>query len=287
MAKKRKEIEKQDNINNISGKNMDEKDSKGKYIVIYTFMTIMLIALVSLVFIILKDKFYLVYKNPIATIELEDLGEIKIELYPAKAPNTVNHFVKLAQFGFYDNKIVYGRDAVSLHFGRESMGGVPKTKTSMIDENIEENSEQDFEYEIDGEFEKNSFKSNNIKHEKYVVSLTRADYTDIIPALQQQSYNTGSSMFKILFEDAPGMNGNYAAFGKVIEGFEIIDELADRNIVIDVETEEDKEELNEFVEFVKIKSVNVETFGNKFNDLKLHKKFSIEDFILQIYETKI
>ena len=94
-------------------------------------------------------------------------------------------------------------------------------------------------------------------------------------------------MFKILFKDAPGMNGNYAAFGKVIEGFEIIDELAERKLRANIEDEEDLADLNEFEEFVKIESITIDTFGKKFKDVKLHKKFSLDEFFLQMVDPKI
>ena len=269
-------------------KNIKENnEEKTSYTMIYIFISLILVVLVTVVFLILDDKLYLTYKNPIATIQLEELGEIKVELEPTKAPNTVNHIIKLIEKEFYNDKVIYGRDAVSIHFGREDKGMPPTLKTSLIDESIEEGSALDFEYEIDGEFEKNNFKSNDLKHEKYVLSLVRADYTEIIPNLQHHSHNSGSPMFKILFKDAPGMNGNYAAFGKVIEGFEIIDELAERKLRANIEDEEDLADLNEFEEFVKIESITVDTFGKKFKDVKLHKKFSLDEFFLQMVDPKI
>lgn len=262
-----------------------EETSKGKYVFIYFFMFIMIIALIGLVFVILNEKFLFMYKNPIATIELEDFGKIKIELEPLKAPNTVNHFIKLVESGYYDGKVVYGKDAVSLHFGRTKKGGEEHPTVSMVDNTIEEGSDLDYEYEIDGEFERNNFKGNDIKHQKYVVSLVRADYSNIMEKIQHYSYNAGTGMFKILFEDAPGMDGNYAAFGRVIDGEEIIDQLTGRKLRFEPETEEDKADLNEFNKFVTIKSITVDTFGRKFKDVKLHKRFSLEEFIVQLYES--
>lgn len=258
---------------------------KFKHVFIYIFMAIMIIAIIALLFVILNNRFSLIYKNPIAKVDIEGYGEITIELEPSKAPNTVNHFIKLAEDGFYDGKVIYGKDAVSLHFGRGERGEDVEATTSMVDKEIEEGSSLDFAYEIDGEFENNNFKFNNLKHEKYVVSLVRADYSEVFEGLipQQNSYNSGNSMFKILIEDAPGMNGNYAAFGKVIDGKDIIDELAEAKLKF----EEDKEEINVFDKFITIKSITVDTFGRKFPELKLHKKFLWEEFILEYYKDRM
>lgn len=264
----------------------EENSGKAKYVFIYIFMSIMIIAILALLFIIANEKYSLIYKNPIAVIDLEEFGEIKVELEPLKAPNTVNHFVKLIQSGYYDGKVVYGIDAVSIHFARNTRGEAIDPVTSLVDKTIIEDSDLDYAYEIDGEFEENNFKLNDIRHDKYVISLVRADYSDLQVIPEHNSFNSGTAMFKILYEDAPGMNGNYAAFGKVIEGQEIIDKLAERKLRFAIETEEDKADLNEFNKFVKIKSITVDTFGRKFKDLKLHQKFIPEEFLLKLFEDR-
>lgn len=280
-----KKLDKKDNKDN----KVSEECSvycKTRYAFIYFFIAIMFASLVAVGFYMLNEKYSLIYKKPIATIELENLGSFKVELEPIKAPNTVAHFVKLAEAGFYDGKVVYGKDAVSLHFGRGPKGEEIKPKTSLIDSNVVPDSIQDYEYEIDGEFEANNFKDNDIKHDKYVISLVRADYSEILQKIQHYSYNSGTAMFKILLDDAPGMNGHYTAFGKVIEGFDVVDKLAKTELRFEPETEEDKADLNEFKDFVKIKSVNVETFGRKFKNVKTHKRFNLEEFIIEIYKDK-
>ena len=105
---------------------------------------------------------------------------------------------------------------MSYHFGRSLDKKNPLSEVFLSDVNkkIPKGTEHDYAFEIDGEFEKNDFKGNDIKHEKYVLSLVRADYTFLVPKLQKQSYNAGTPIFKILFENAPGMDGNYAAFRK-------------------------------------------------------------------------
>ncbi len=292
LKKQRKEKEKNKNIKENRKDNIKKDDEvthkshRGKYIFIYFVMFVMLVALIGLILFILNEKFSILYKNPVATIELEEYGTIKVELEPSKAPNTVASFVRLAEEGLYNDTVVYGKDAVSLHFGRGKKGQELTAKLSLIDKTIEKDSDLDYDYEIDGEFENNNFKTNDIKHEKYVLSLVRADYSKILDKIQHYSYNAGTPMFKILIDDAPGMNGNYTAFGKVIEGQDIIDKLAERKLRFEPETKEDKVDLNEFKDFVKIKSITVNTFGRKFKNVETHKKFNLEEYIIQLYEDK-
>ncbi len=281
-TKKEKKIKKDVRVDiqeEVTEEMMDEETSKAKYVFIYFFMTLMLIAILALLFIILNDRYSLIYKKPVATIELEEYGNIVVELDPTKAPNTVSNFVKLVEDGFYDGKVVYGLDAISVHFGRAKRGESDNATTSMVDKSIEVDSALDYEYEIDGEFENNNFKLNDINHEKYVLSLVRADYSDLGVIPQAYSYNSGAPQFKVLFDNAPGMNGNYAAFGKVIEGTEIIDELTKRKLESNWEGE-----LNRYEKFVTIKSITVNTFGRKFKDVKLHKMFSPEEYFLQLFQ---
>ena len=131
-------------------------------------------------------------------IEMENGGLIKIELYPEIAPKTVANFEKLVKEGFYDGLtfhriipgfMIQGGDPLG-----NGMGG------------SEEN--------IYGEFRMNGFQ-NNLKHERGVISMARA-----------QSPNSASSQFFIMHANAPHLDGGYAAFGRVIEGMDVVDEIA-------------------------------------------------------------
>ena len=155
-------------------------------------------------------------KNPILTLEIENYGNVKIELYPEYAPNTVKNIIKLTENGYYDGKVLYGTDEISVYVGRNSEGEIDYPKLSTLDKEVEK--ENDYEYEIKGEFVANGFETNTLKHKKGIVSMIRADYTQVLgSSLLEQSFNSGSSQFTILTKDARNLNGMYAGFGKVIE----------------------------------------------------------------------
>ena len=137
-------------------------------------------------------------KNPVVTIELEDGGIIKAELYPDVAPNTVNNFLSLVKCGFY-NDLCFHRVIA----GFMIQGGCPLG-----------NGTGDPGYSIPGEFSDNGFK-NDLKHEPGVLSMARAAHPD-----------SAGSQFFIMHKKAPHLDGSYAAFGKVVEGIEAVDEIA-------------------------------------------------------------
>ena len=136
-------------------------------------------------------------KNPIVTITMENGGVIKAELYPEVAPNTVNNFVDLVNRGFYDGLIFH-----RVIPGFMIQGGCPEgTGTGGPG------------YSIKGEFTSNGFK-NDLKHSKGVLSMARAMHPD-----------SAGSQFFIMVEDAPHLDGQYASFGKVIEGMDEADKI--------------------------------------------------------------
>ena len=136
--------------------------------------------------------------NPIATIEMEDGGVIVVELYPDVAPNTVANFVELANAGFYDGVIFHRVIA-----GFMIQGGDP-TGTGAGGPG----------YGIKGEFAANGVQ-NDLKHTRGVISMARA-----------MSYDSAGSQFFIMHADAPHLDGQYAAFGEVIEGMDVVDAIA-------------------------------------------------------------
>ncbi len=137
--------------------------------------------------------------NPIVTITIRDLGDIKCELYPEIAPITVENFVKLASQGFY-NGLTFHRVIP----GFMIQGGCPDG-TGMGGPG----------YHIKGEFSRNGV-PNDLRHTRGVLSMARAMDPD-----------SAGSQFFIMHEDAPHLDGSYAAFGKVIEGIEIVDRIAE------------------------------------------------------------
>ena len=137
-------------------------------------------------------------KNPIVTIEMESGNTIKIELYPEVAKNTVDNFISLINQGFY-NGLIFHRVIENFMI----QGGDPQG-TGMGGPG----------YTIKGEFANNNFQ-NDLKHERGVISMARSQHP-----------NSAGSQFFIMHMNAPHLDGNYAAFGKVIEGIEEVDRIA-------------------------------------------------------------
>ena len=127
-------------------------------------------------------------KNPIIKLNVKDYGTIVAELYPEKAPKTVENFVKLVEDGFFSGLI----------FHRVIAGFIQKRAASIY-----------------GEFAANGFPQNDLKHERGTLSMARTS----VP-------NSASSQFFVMHADAPYLDGQYAAFGQVIEGIEVVDKIA-------------------------------------------------------------
>ena len=214
-------------------------------------------------------------KNPILSLEIEEYGTVKIELYPEYAPNTVKNIIALAQKGYYDGKVFYGTDEISVYIGRNEDGQIDYPRLSTLDENISD--ANDFEYEIKGEFIANGFNENTLKHEKGVVSMIRADYTQVMGNLQEESYNSASSQFTILTENARSLNGMYAAFGKVVEGMEIVESIYD--IEKQVSEEEESSVIEKFITMPKIIKATIETYGVNYGMPQVHEAFDYEGYM--------
>ena len=162
--------------------------------------------------------------NPIATMEVEGYGTIKIELYPELAPNTVKNFIELANSGFY-NGLTFHRIVDEFVI----QGGDPLG-----------NGTGDAGYKIKGEFTSNGVE-NKLSHTTGVVSMSRAMDND-----------SASSQFFIVTGDSPFLDGEYAGFGKVIEGLDVVEEIDDVE-VDSISNAPNKE--------VVIKSITIDTKG--------------------------
>ncbi|PWT26537.1 MULTISPECIES: peptidylprolyl isomerase [Butyrivibrio] len=162
-------------------------------------------------------------QNPIVTITMESGDVIKAELYPEIAPNTVNNFISLINKGFY-NGVIFHR----VIKGFMLQGGDPEG-TGMGGPG----------YSIKGEFSHNGFK-NDLKHTPGVLSMART----MIP-------DSAGSQFFIMHKDAPHLDGEYAAFGKVTEGMDVV------NTIAETQTDWNDRPVSE----QKMKSVTVDTFG--------------------------
>mgnify|MGYP004680504785 FL=1 len=209
-------------------------------------------------------------KNPIATMEVSyvdndgntQTGTVKIELDPSVAPESVANFVNLANNGFYDNLTFHRIVSDFMIQGGSSDGtGSGSAKLSDLDKKIQANSSSDYTYSIKGEFANNNI-NNNLKFEKGVIGMARSDYSSY--GLTEEWYNSGSSQFFIVTTDKKetldSLNYNYASFGKVIEGYEVVEAISN----VKVTTEEGSSEASKPENAPVIKSIRVDTFGAKY-----------------------
>ena len=166
---------------------------------------------------------------PIATIVVKDFGTIKAELYPDKAPNTVNNFISLSNSGFYDGLIFHRVIKGFMNQGGDPDGigtGGPG-------------------YSIKGEFSNNGYTNNDLKHTAGVLSMARSGDPD-----------SAGSQFFIMADTAKHLDGEYAAFGKVTEGMDVVEAINS------VETDRNDKPLNDVV----IESITVDTKGVNYKE---------------------
>ena len=168
-------------------------------------------------------------QNPIVTITMEDGGVIKAELYPEIAPTSVNNFISLIQKHFYDGLIFH-----RVIKGFMIQGGCPEG-SGMGGPG----------YSIKGEFAQNGFQ-NDLKHTPGVLSMARSMMPD-----------SAGSQFFIMHKSAPHLDGGYAAFGKVIEGMDVVNRIAE----VSTDSASDRPYENQVM-----KSVTVDTFGVEYQE---------------------
>lgn len=167
-------------------------------------------------------------KNPIVTFEMENGDIFKAELYPEIAPNTVRNFISLINHNFYDGVIFH-----RVIKGFMIQGGDPEG-TGMGGPG----------YAIKGEFSTNGFK-NDLKHERGVLSMARSMMPD-----------SAGSQFFVMHKDSPHLDGQYAGFGKVIEGMDVVDKIAETKTNFQDKPKQDQV----------MKTVTVETFGVDYDE---------------------
>lgn len=196
-------------------------------------------------------------QNPIVTMEIENFGTIKMELYPDEAPETVSNFIALANREFY-NGTKFHRVVKDFMIQAGSKNGDGKTGAQISD--LKEDGENK-EYTIKGEFIANGV-TNTVKFEEGVLAMARADYTSYSPNLTEESYNSGCSQFFIMTKENANLNGYYTPFGKVIEGLDIVHKIEEIEVTV-AEGQEKTEgaEVSTPVNAPVVTSVKVETYG--------------------------
>lgn len=174
----------------------------------------------------IEKRFLFMAQNPIVTFEMENGDIMKAELYPEVAPNTVNNFISLISKGYYDGLIFH-----RVIRGFMIQGGCPDG-TGMGGPG----------YSIKGEFSSNGF-TNDLKHTPGVLSMART-----------MAPNSAGSQFFIMHQNSPHLDGDYAAFGQIVEGMDVVNKIA--------ETATDYSDRP--MEPQVMKKVTVETFGESY-----------------------
>ena len=261
--------------------------------------------------------------NPIVTMEIEDYGTIKIELYPDMAPNTVKNFVALVNSGYYNGKTIseIGEDSIvggfDLSDGKQEDSEEKKDeeKATVEGEDTEEkyvpgpklsniktlkDGEDDTAYSIAGEFVEAGFTDNTLSHQRGVISMKRDTYEDYqyqLSLLQMMGYesyidtlislmdDTAGSGFFIVTDTNTSYDGQYAAFGKVIEGMDVVDKISEAKVK---EEKSDDEESSEEVttkvpeKEIKISKVTVDTKGVDYGVPTTSTRFDFDALFSQL-----
>lgn len=189
-----------------------------------------------------KNPYEEIEQNPVATITLTDGSEMRFELYPQQAPNTVVNFIKLANDGFYDNQQIYRVVSnVLIQTGDPNNDGTG-----------------DPGYYIKGEFSENKFKGNTLSHMRGTISMAR-----------KSDYDTGGSQFFIMEGSYPEYDGFYAAFGRILDeqSLAVLDDIGSRPV------DGSYVPLDKIV----IQRVRVQTFDVDYGDPATLKKETIDN----------
>ena len=189
-----------------------------------------------------KNPYAEIEQNPVATITLTDGSQMRFELYPQQAPNTVANFVKLANGGFYDNQQIY------------------RVVSNVLIQSGDPNNDGtgDPGYYIRGEFSENRFKGNTLSHMRGTISMAR-----------KSDYDTGGSQFFIMEGSYPEYDGYYAAFGRIMdaESLNVLDDIGSRPVDGSYRP----------LEKIVIQRIRVETFEAEYPDPETLKKDEIDN----------
>lgn len=208
-------------------------------------------------------------QNPIVTMEVENFGTVKIELYPDMAPNTVANFISLINEGYYNGLTFHRAVEGFMIQGGDKEG----TGSGSVEQTIE------------GEFLENGYEKNTLRHDRGVISMARSDYSSL--GLTTEGYNSAFSQFFIMTDNNTNINGYYAGFGKVIEGMDIIDAISKVESIQekddDTTNETEETEDDEEVENPKITKMTVETFGIDYGTPKRIEAFDVNSYLMKLY----
>ena len=269
---KKEEKQKQPKVKKSTERNY----SKIKFIA--TIVAIILVlGLIAYVVNTIIQKQYFTAQNPVATMEVENYGTVKIELYPDYAPETVANFIALANNGFYDG-LTFHRTIPDFMI----QGGDPNGDGSGNATLRDLGEDSDDEYTITGEFIANGDNDNTLKHERGVISMARGDYSNYSSTLATEGYNSASCQFFITTTDqSANLDGLYAAFGKVTEGMDIIDTISNVEVETRDSTNADSELTQDRpIDPPVIKSIRVETYGIDYGMPETREPFDLNSWYM-------
>lgn len=216
---------------------------------------IVLIAIIGYMIYGYYQKATFKLKNPIVTMKIKDYGEVKIELYPEMAPNTVRNFIKLINEGYYNGLTFHRIEDTLIQGGDKEGTGAGETK-----------------FTIPGEFKQNEFKQNTLEFTKGTIGIARKDYAMYYyytgdARYLKKGYDSGFSQFFIVTKDVKEFNDAYCPFGRVIEGLDVVEKITK----IETKQEKDKETGENKSTSVPvnppiIESMKVDTFGINYKE---------------------
>ena len=228
--------------------------------ILWVIALLVIIVLIGIVGFNFYKKATMEVKNPIVTMEVENFGTIKMELYPEQAPETVANFITLANRGFY-NGLTFHRVVKDFMIQGGDKEGTGQGSATLAD--LKDDGDSSTDYSIKGEFVANGV-NNTLKFDEGVIGMARNDYTQYSSSLKEESYNSGSSQFFIMTKANTSLNGYYTAFGKVTEGMDVVHKIENVEVKAADSTSDSSSsntEVSTPVETVKISSVTVDTQG--------------------------
>lgn len=210
-------------------------------------------------------------ENPIVTMEVENFGTVKIELYPDMAPNTVANFINLIEQGYYDGLTFHRAVEGFMIQGGDKEG----TGSGKVEQTIK------------GEFVANGYEKNTLRHDRGVISMARSDYSSL--GLTKEGYNSAFSQFFIMTDNNTNVNGYYAGFGRVIEGMDVVDAISKVESIQEKDNETDKKDTDkkEEVQNPKITKMTVDRHGVDYGAPVRQDAFDVNSYLMKLYGLSI
>ncbi len=251
--------------------------------IIWIIALLAIIALIGVLVYGYYKKATFKVQNPVATIEVQDFGTIKVELYPDQAPETVANFIALSNRGFY-NGTKFHRIVKDFMVQAGTKDGDGQTGAKLSD--LKDGGE-DKDYTIKGEFIANGVK-NTVKMEEGTIAMARADYTQYSYDLTDESYNSGCSQFFIMTKENTNLDGYYTGFGKVTEGLDVLHKIEDVEVkVADGYEDSENAEVSTPVNPPVITSISVETYGIDYGLPETLTPFDMTSWMYKQYGSSI